>query len=140
VVDHEAADHDVVAAVGGVEGFGDPHRVGAVGEGGGLLGLGDCVAGGVDAVGGAVGPDGCGHGTGEVPGAAADVERSVAVPGAAGSGEPAEEAVPTAAEEDSGDEVVTSVAFVSHESTGGDGVGIAVPSVRCSHHNSLLKA
>jgi hypothetical protein len=108
-MDRQAADHDVARVVRSVECFGGPVRERAVGEASETLRLRDRLAGGVHAVGRAVGRYGLGHDAGEVSGAAADVEHAVSWADAAGGRQLTEDVPPAAAEEDRGDEVVTSV-------------------------------
>jgi hypothetical protein len=136
VMDHQAAHHDVVGAVRGVEGLGDPVGEGAVCVAGETLGLRDRLAGGVHALGATPGRDGLGHQAGEIPGAAADVEHPVAGAGAACGGQLAEDTTSTAAEQDGSADVVG--ASMADEPARRAAVRIAVPRVRQFHRDLFL--
>jgi len=133
VMEHQAADHDVVRAVRCVEGFGDAVGEGAVACPGQAPGVRDRLAGGIHAVGAATRPDGFGHPAGEVPTAAADVEGLVAGASPALGGQSSEEAAPAAPEEHRPEDVVAS--SVPDERAGRASVGSAVAKVCLPHHD-----
>src|SRR6266508_903105 len=113
-MDHQAADDDVVVAVGRVDGFGDSFREGAFGEAGDTACAGDDLPGGIDSEGGAAGGDGLGHDAGEVAGAASDVEDPVAWAGAAEGRQLGENTASAAAEEDGGEHVIAAPVPYEH--------------------------
>src|SRR5215207_531935 len=109
-MDHQAAHHDVVRAVRGVEGFGDPIGERAVVQAGDTAGVHDRLAGRIHALGVTTGRDGFGHRAGEVSRAAADVENPVPWTGTALGDQPGDDTASTAAKEDRCEHVVAASA------------------------------